>query len=78
MQGTVEWYAGYKGEERPVRLRVGQRVLAVEAVLERWYEPATICFKVRAGGGVYLLRRREEPGQDWTIEPVPGRAGAGG
>jgi len=64
----VECYAGYKADERPIRFRLGQRWLAVEDVLDRWYDPHAVYFRVRADdGGTYILKH-DEAEDDWTLE----------
>lgn len=53
----VECHAGYRGEETPRRFRLRQREVAVEEVLDRWYEPENRYFKLRGDDrGVYILR----------------------
>src|SRR5262249_40925158 len=52
----VECYAGYRGEETPVRFRLGERVIEVAEVLDRWLAPDHRYFKVGADGDVYILR----------------------
>jgi hypothetical protein len=53
----VECYAGYRGDETPVRFHLGARVIEVEDVLDRWLDPAHRYFKVKGDdGGVYILR----------------------
>jgi hypothetical protein len=68
----VEFYAGYKGEERPVRLHLGARLVDIDEVLARWYGPDEICFQVRAGGAVWILRRPLDS-ETWTLAPWRGR-----
>jgi hypothetical protein len=59
MKVTVECYAGSKADERPVRFWREGRQYVVEAVVEQWYEPESLCFKVRAdNGNLYVLRRQ--------------------
>jgi len=67
----VEFYAGYKGEERPVRLRLGARLVDIDEVLAGWYGPEEICFKLRAGGAVWILRRLVDS-ETWTLAPWRG------
>ena len=68
----VVCHAGYKGDERPLRFRLGDTDYFVEEIVEQWYGPDDAYFKVRVGdGGVYLLRRSlvlasRESG--WTLE----------
>jgi hypothetical protein len=64
----VECYAGYKGEERPVRVLLGERAEEVRIVEDQWYSPGATYFRVVVeSGGRYILRR--EDAQDlWTLE----------
>lgn len=53
----VRCYAGYRGEETPRELRLGQRLVVVETVLDRWLAPDHRYFKVRGDdGGIYIIR----------------------
>ena len=52
----VECYAGYTGEERPARFRLGDQMLEVDEILDRWLAPDHRYFKVRAGVDIYILR----------------------
>ena len=70
----VECYAGYKGDERPVRVHFGDRALQIVAIEDRWYSPGATFFRVVVeGGDRYVLHR--EDGQDlWSVSAF--RAGA--
>jgi hypothetical protein len=70
MRIEVACYSGYKGDERPVRFRLGDQDYAVEELLDQWYGPESSYFKVRAGDGdVYILRRRSStPEGEWSLE----------
>jgi hypothetical protein len=53
----VECYAGYRGEETPTRFYLGERLISVEEVLDRWLDPGHRYFKLKGDdGGVYILR----------------------
>ncbi len=53
----VECYAGYRGEETPVRFRLGDRLVEVREVVDRWLAPEHRYFKVRGeDGDIYILR----------------------
>jgi hypothetical protein len=53
----VECYAGYRGEEKPVRFYLGERLIEVEHILDRWIDPGHRYFKVKGDdGGIYILR----------------------
>jgi hypothetical protein len=69
MQVQVECYSAYKAEERPVRFRIDAHDYRVEEVLDQWYAPEAISFKVRADdGNTYILRRRASvPGGAWDL-----------
>lgn len=63
----MECYAGHRGEETPRRFHLGDRVLEVAEVLDRWLAPDHRYFKLRADdGGVYLLRHHAES-QRWEL-----------
>jgi len=56
----VECYAGYKGDERPLRVRLGERVEEVVRVEDRWYSPGETFFRVvMQSGDRYILQRRD-------------------
>ena len=63
----VETYSGYKADERPVRLHLGERTLEVTAVEDRWYSPGETYFRVLTeDGDRYVLRHTEAQGV-WTL-----------
>jgi len=66
---TVECYSGRKTDERPVRFRFGERQYQVEAVLDQWYEPESVFYKVRADdGNLYILQQETSmPEGAWSL-----------
>ena len=63
----VECYAGYKGDERPMRVHLGDRPLQVVAIEDRWYSPGITFFRVVVEGGHRYVLHRED-GQDfWSL-----------
>jgi hypothetical protein len=70
MNVEVACYSGCKGDERPVRFRLGERDYFVEEVLDRWYGPEDLFFKLRADdGNIYIRRRRSAaPEGEWSLE----------
>ena len=54
----VECYAGYQGDERPLRFHIGDRTVAVERILERWRRPEANGFRVSTPEGAYVLEQR--------------------
>lgn len=68
MRVEVEAYSGYRADERPLRFRLGERWHTVEEVVDRWYDPDAVYFRVRSDdGSMYILRHLD--GSDlWTLE----------
>lgn len=63
----VECYAGYRGEETPLRLYLGTRKVEVAAVLDRWLAPDHRYFKVKGDdGGIYIIRH-DVPAERWEL-----------
>ena len=69
MRVQVESYAGWKAEERPVRFRLNEREYLVEEVVDQWYGPEHVFFKVCADdGNMYILRHLTSvPEGDWEL-----------
>ena len=64
----VQCYAGRKADERPVKFQMGEREFVVEEILDQWYGPSEIFFKVRADdGNLYILRHNSSP-DEWQLE----------
>ena len=54
---TVECYAGYRGEQTPRALMLGDRRIEIRAVLDRWLAPDHRYFKLQGDDGdTYLVR----------------------
>jgi hypothetical protein len=69
MRVQVECYAGRKADERPVRFRLDGHEYMVEAVVDQWYGPEHVFFKLRADDGkTYILRRQTSvPDGEWDL-----------
>lgn len=69
MKLTVECYSGRKADERPVRFRLEGKQYSVEAVLDQWYDPESIFYKIRADdGNLYILRQQTStPDGQWGL-----------
>ncbi len=69
MRVRVQCYAGRKADERPVRFWLDEHERTVEKVLEQWYGPEDVFFKVRADDGiVYILRHETSvPDGEWSL-----------
>lgn len=59
----VGCYAGYRGEETPRVIRIGERRVEVIEVLDRWLSPRHRYFKLRGDdAGVYIVRHDQAEG----------------
>ena len=60
-------YAGYRGEQEPLAFWLGERRLAVRAVVDRWFAPTQRWFKVDANDGSTYVLRHDEASGDWEL-----------
>ncbi len=69
MRVEVKCYAGRKADERPVRFRLDGHEYRVEEVLDQWYGPGDLFFKVRTDdGNVYILQHETSvPDGEWEL-----------
>ena len=64
----VECYAGYKGDERPLKLQIGNDMVGVTDVEDRWYSPGATYFRALLANGERYVVRREDAQDVWTLE----------
>jgi uncharacterized protein (UPF0128 family) len=71
MRIDVQCYSGQKADERPIRFRLDDDEYMVEEVLDQWYGPNHLFFKVRADdGNVYVLSRESASAGRWELVSV--------
>ncbi len=65
----VTCYSGRKGDEKPVRFCLDHRPYRVEELLDQWYGPDDVFYKVRADdGNLYILRQQtSSPDGPWYL-----------
>ena len=63
----AETYSGFKADERPLRLHLGQRTLEVVAVEDRWYSPGETYFRVLTEDGDRYVLRHIEAQDVWSL-----------
>lgn len=63
----VDCYAGYRGEETPVRFTLGRRSFEIGEVLDRWLAPDHRYFKVRTSDGETCILRHDVTSGDWEL-----------
>ena len=64
----VDAYAGYKPNERPRQFVLDEDIYEIAAVLDQWYEPSAIYFKVQSTEGKTYLLRYDERADEWTLQ----------
>ena len=64
----VECYAGYKGDERPVKLQIDEHMVEITEIEDRWYSPGATFFRVLLANGERYVLRREDAQDTWTLE----------
>jgi hypothetical protein len=63
----VACYAGYRGEETPVRFFLGERRIEVVEVIDRWLAPAHRYFKLKGDDGALYIVRHDVPSGEWEL-----------
>jgi hypothetical protein len=64
----VECYAGYRGNQRPLRFTLGERILEILEIEDQWYSPDAIYFRIRAEDGNLYVIRHDETEDRWSLE----------
>jgi hypothetical protein len=64
----VDAYSGYKANERPRYFTVDEDVYEIATVLDQWYEPSAMYFKVQSSEGKTYLLRYDEQEDEWTLQ----------
>ena len=69
MKLEVDCYSGRKADERPVRFRLDGKAYLVAEVLDQWYGPQDVFYKVRADdGNLYIFRQQKSaPDKHWDL-----------
>ena len=71
----VECYAGYRGDQRPVRLHLGEHTMEVLAVEDRWYSPGATYFRVLVTDGDRYVLCHLEAQDIWSLVGYRSSAG---
>jgi len=67
MKIRVEFYSGYKANERPLRFYLGDRAIEVLRVVDRWYGEGASYFRVLGSDeNLYILKGPIEDGS-WEM-----------
>ena len=63
----VDCYAGYRGEETPRRFRLGDQLVEVHEVVDRWLAPDHRYFKVKTSRGETYILRHDVTSGGWEL-----------
>ncbi|MGH8639756.1 MAG: hypothetical protein ACREUZ_21725 [Burkholderiales bacterium] len=63
----VECYAGYRGEQTPRTLILGDRRIAVAEVVDAWLAPDYRYCKLRGDDGNTYIVRHDEQSKTWEL-----------
>ena len=74
----VECYAGHRGGETPRRFWVGDRLITVTEVLDRWLAPDHRYFKVAGDDGDTYIIRFDVDADRWEMTMFRRGDGSGG
>ena len=67
MEIKVECYAGYRGEETPRRIWLGNRKIEVKEVQYRWLSPNHRYFKIHGDDKAVYILRHDPESNDWDL-----------
>ena len=64
----VRCYSGFKGDEYPIEVFLGDSIQPIVEIEDRWYSPGESFFRVRLQDGDRYVLRHVEAQDIWTIE----------
>jgi len=67
MRIDVECYAGYRAEETPRAVLLGERRVEVVDVVDRWLAPDHRYFKLRGDDGALYIIRYDSERDEWEL-----------
>jgi hypothetical protein len=67
LQVRVECYAGYRGEQTPRTVILGDRRIDVVDVLDQWLAPDHRYFKIRGDDGDTYIVRQDAATREWSL-----------
>ena len=67
MQIQVECYAGYRGEETPRRVQIGNHQMEITEIVDRWLAPQHRYFKFKTADGSLWIIRHDTQTEQWEL-----------
>ncbi len=63
----VSCYSGFRYGERPITFKLLNRTFTIEEILDQWYGPDYLYFKVRADDGKIYLMKYDRGKDQWYL-----------
>ena len=63
----VDAYAGYKANQRPLAFSLGKKWLQIKWIVDQWYGPDHVYFKVLAEDANSYILRYSEADDRWAL-----------
>lgn len=67
MKIAVTCHSGYRGEETPRRIQLGNNAIGVQAVMDRWLSPDHRYFKILGDDGATYILRHDMVSLQWEL-----------
>ncbi len=67
MNITVDCYSGYRGEETPRTVRIGDNTIEVKEILDRWLSPDHRYFKFLGDDQSIYIIRHDHQSMQWSL-----------
>ena len=67
MEIIVECYSGYRGEETPRTVRIGDKKIEVKEILDRWLSPDHRYFKFLGDDNLIYIIRHDNNELRWDL-----------
>ena len=67
MRIRVESYAGYRGEETPRRIWMGNRKIEIKEVQDQWLSPDHRYFKILGDDNAVYILRHDSKSWEWDL-----------
>ena len=64
----VDAHSAYKANEHPGQFVLDEEIYEIAAVLEQWYEPSAMYFKVQSNEGKIYLLQYDENADEWRLQ----------
>jgi hypothetical protein len=64
----VDEYSGHTANQRSLSFTLDEELYEIAAVLDQWYEPSAVYFKVQSDQGKIYLLRYDGEADEWTLQ----------